>query len=163
LLTIFRGESTHKMDQKGRVSIPADYRRIIIEENAKVGKELDQNTLVIVFGDNRQNHLECYPLTLSREIHENIKSKFPRGTPKREFLDNFFETKSIAVQIDPNGRMLLPQHVRTKAELGSNVCFAGKGESFQIWNPEKYSQRQKELEAMFRDDEVISNPLVLLE
>ncbi len=163
MLTIFRGESTHKMDQKGRVSIPADYRRTIVEENAKVGKELDHYTLIIVFGDNRQNHLECYPLTLSQEIHENIKARYPRGSKEREFLDNFYETKSIAVQIDPNGRMLLPQNVRSKAKLGSTVCFAGKGESFQIWDPELYAAKQKELEEMFREEELISNPLVLLE
>ena len=163
MLTIFRGESLHRMDSKGRVSIPADFRKIIVDANSTIRHEVDNSTIVMVFGDNRQDYLECYPLPLSIEIHNKIKEKYKRGSAEREFLENFYETKSIFVQLDPNGRMLIPNSIRVKADLGTNICFAGKGETFQIWNPEKYSSRQKELEAMFRGDDGVTNPLVLLD
>ncbi len=163
MLAIFRGEGVHKMDPKGRVSIPADFRKIIISANSTLNSEVDTSTVVVVFGDSRQEHLECYPLPLAVEIHEKIKTKYGRGSAEREFLENFYETKSIFVQLDPNGRMLVPQSIRQKANLGANVCFAGKGETFQIWDPDKYAVRQKQLEAMFRGDDKVVNPLVLLD
>ncbi|MCY4446957.1 MAG: cell division/cell wall cluster transcriptional repressor MraZ [Rhodobacteraceae bacterium] len=163
MLTIFRGESLHKMDQKGRVSIPADFRKIIINENSTIENDVDNSTVVVVFGDSRQEYLECYPVPLSIEIHEKIKEKYNRGSAERDFLENFYETKSIFVQLDPNGRMLIPYSIRQKAALGSNVCFAGKGETFQIWNPERYASKQDKLEAMFRGEDEVLNPLVLLD
>ena len=60
----FRGESHHKVDAKGRVSIPASFRRVIEQGDPNFIEGLNPE-LVIVYGDHRRNYLECYTITVS--------------------------------------------------------------------------------------------------
>ena len=67
----FRGESHHKVDSKGRVSIPASFRRVL--EAADPNWQPGQNPeLVIVYGDQRRNFLECYTIEAIEEVDAKI-------------------------------------------------------------------------------------------
>ena len=57
----FRGESLHKVDGKGRVSIPALFRRVIELCDPNWCEKLHPE-LVIVYGDPRKRYLECYTI-----------------------------------------------------------------------------------------------------
>ena len=67
----FRGESEHKVDTKGRVSIPALFRRVL--EAGDPDWQSGQNPqLVVVYGDHRRNYLECYTMEAIEEVDAKI-------------------------------------------------------------------------------------------
>ncbi len=157
----FRGESKHKIDQKGRVSVPADYRRGII------GGDPDYQTgshacFTIVYGDSRLKCLKCYTEESIREIDEAI-GLMELASKERRFLEFFYQTKSFKAQLDPAGRFILPRPLKDKAQIGSEVWFAGTGASFEMWNPEMYGNRCSELECLFREGGSAVDPLALLD
>jgi MraZ protein len=132
----FRGESHHKVDAKGRVSIPALFRRVIeaCDPNWTAGAAPE---LVIVYGDHRRQYLECYTMEAINEVDEKI-SALPRGTKERKLLQTLFHGQSFPTSIDDTGRLVLPAKLRQKIDLDGEAFFFGQGDTFQIWKPETY-------------------------
>ena len=79
----FRGEAENKVDNKGRVSIPAAFRRILEEGDPDWSSGLNPN-LVIVYGRRNRKCLEGYSIG-SIEIVDNLVSNLPRYSKKEKF------------------------------------------------------------------------------
>ena len=132
----FRGEDVHKVDTKGRVSIPAQFRRVI--EAGDPGWESGQNPgLVIVYGDDRRNYLECFTIESIGEVDAKIK-KLPRGSAKRRALQRLYNGQATHVSVDETGRLVLAKKLRDKIGLAESAMFVGNGDTFEIWKPETY-------------------------
>jgi len=139
----FRGESVNKVDQKGRVSIPAPFRRVLEEGDPEWAPGLNPN-LVIVYG-RKQTCLECFSIRGMEEI-DNLIAKLPRFSRKREALERAVHTKSVYAQVDENGRTVLPQRLREMIGIGDEAFFAGMGDKFQIWEPNAYAADQAQFD-----------------
>lgn len=140
----FRGESVHKVDQKGRVSVPAPFRRVLEEGDPDWGP--GQNpTLVLIYGM-PSGCLEGYTVEGATRLDEKV-SRLPSFSPKRKALERLINTQSIYVQVDENGRMVLPQKLRDRFKLTDEALFAGMGEHFQIWSPDDYAKDMEDLTA----------------
>ncbi|MGB0960209.1 MAG: division/cell wall cluster transcriptional repressor MraZ [Halocynthiibacter sp.] len=136
----FRGESHHKVDAKGRVSIPADFRRVLESSDPDWTDGLNPN-LVIVYGDHRRNYLECYTIDAIDEVDDQI-ADLPRGSQARKMLQRMFHGQSIATSVDETGRLVLPAKIRAKIGLEKEAFFIAAGDTFQIWNPETYNTEE---------------------
>ena len=136
----FRGESHHKVDAKGRVSIPASFRRVLeaADPNWKSGENPE---LVIVYGDHRRNYLECYTMEAIDEVDAKIDA-LPRGSMERKMLQRLFHGQSYPTNVDETGRLVLPAKLRNKIALDKEAFFIAAGDTFQIWNPETYEQEE---------------------
>ncbi len=156
----FRGECRHKVDVKGRVSIPADFRRGIISGDPDYLPG-GAAAFTIVYGDCRIDHLKCYTEQAIREIDEAI-GEMDLASEKRRFLEFFYQIKSFKALLDPTGRFVLPASLKAKAKIKGEVCFAGTGGSFEMWNPEGYDAHCSELEQLCRSDGKVEDPWVLL-
>lgn len=132
----FRGESHHKVDTKGRVSIPALFRRVI-EASDPDWKENLPPELVIVYGDHRRSYLECYTVEAINEVDDKIDS-LPRGSMERKMLQRLFHGQSYPTSVDETGRLVLPAKLRAKIGLENEAFFIAAGDTFQIWKPETY-------------------------
>ncbi|MDO5756282.1 MAG: division/cell wall cluster transcriptional repressor MraZ [Rhodobacterales bacterium] len=132
----FRGESHHKVDSKGRVSIPALFRRVIeaSDPNWTVGLAPE---LVIVYGDHRRSYLECYTVEAIAEVDDKIDA-LPRGSMERKMLQRMFHGQSYPTTVDETGRLVLPAKLRSKIGLEDEAFFIAAGDTFQIWKPETY-------------------------
>lgn len=133
----FRGETENKVDNKGRVSIPAAFRRILEEGDLDWSSGLNPN-LVIVYGRRNKKCLEGYTLS-SIETVDNLVSTLPRYSNEREILERLLNSQSIYMQLDENGRIVLPLKLRELVDIKSTATFVGMGEKFQIWNPYNYA------------------------
>jgi MraZ protein len=155
----FRGESVHKVDQKGRVSVPAPFRRVLEEGDPDWTEGLNP-TFVILYGRPGRRCLEGYTLRAAGEIDDMI-AQLPRFSPDREKLERFINARSVYAQVDENGRVLLSAKLREQAGLGEEALFAGMGDKFQIWTPEAYAAD----EARMADEIAASDvdPLMLLD
>ena len=132
----FRGESHHKVDTKGRVSIPAAFRRVIEAADPNWTDGLPPE-LVIVYGDYRRNYLECYTMEAIEEVDAKIDA-LPRGSMQRKMLQRLFHGQSFPTTIDETGRLVLPAKLRQKIELDKEAFFIAAGDTFQIWKTETY-------------------------
>jgi MraZ protein len=157
----FRGESTHKVDAKGRVSIPAAFRRVL-EEGDPDWTEGLQPQLVIVYGRPGKTCLECFTIRAMEEIDEKI-SRMPRFSPKREALERLINTKSVYASVDDTGRIVLGQKLRDMIGVADEAVFAGMGDRFQIWEEGAYAADQAELDARFADEAGGVDPFTFLD
>lgn len=137
----FRGESHHKVDAKGRVSIPASFRRVIeaCDPNWKSGENPE---LVIVYGDESRQFLECYTITAIEDVDAKIDS-LPRGSMPRKMLERMFNGQSFPTNIDETGRLVLPAKLRSKIGLKDEAFFIAAGDTFQVWDPETYEAEEQ--------------------
>ena len=140
----FRGESIHKVDKKGRVSIPAPFRRII-EEGDSDKDELSNASCVLIYGRKGRNCLEGYSLDSIEEVDELI-SKLPRYSRNREILERILNTQSTYSQIDDSGRLVLSQRLRDMVGIISEAKLIGMGDRFQIWEPKQFANDMKIIE-----------------
>jgi len=158
----FRGESHHKVDSKGRVSIPALFRRVLEQGDPNYTEGLNPE-LVIVYGDHRRNYLECYTISAIEEVDAKIDA-LPRGSMERRMLQRLFHGQSFPTIVDDTGRLVLPAKLRRKIDLDAEAFFIAAGDTFQIWKPETY-----EVEELARTEEWLNDlppdvdPLVFLD
>ena len=129
----FRGESQHKVDTKGRVSIPASFRRVL-EAGDPNWKSGDNPELVIVYGDHRRSYLECYTIDAINEVDDKIDA-LPRGSMERKMLQRLFHGQSFPTNVDETGRLVLPAKLRKKIELDKEDFFIAAGVTLQFWKP----------------------------
>lgn len=132
----FRGEFPLKVDTKGRVSIPADFRRVLElnDPNWGPGKRA---TFVIIFGDESRHFLECFTMRSIREVEAKILT-LKRGSPRRRKLERCVSSLAQKCEVDEDGRIVLAQRLRDKLGLTSDVMFAATVDTFQIWKKETY-------------------------
>lgn len=160
----FRGEHDTKIDGKGRVSIPASFRKVI-EGNDPDWVEGRPATLIVVLGNDRRRFLECYSVRAIEEVDAVIES-MPRGSSERRAMEDFIYAKSETLLVDGTGRTVLPKKLRDKIGLGADtpLIFKGAGDTFQIWNAATFEKEQaagiaEAFEALPAD----ADPLVLLD
>ena len=136
----FRGESHHKVDNKGRVSIPASFRRVLEQGDPNYTEGLNPE-LVIVYGDHRRTYLECYTIEAINEVDLKIDA-LPRGSMERRMLQRLFHGQSFPTAVDETGRLVLPLKLRTKIGLEGEAFFIAAGDTFQIWKTETYETEE---------------------
>lgn len=157
----FRGESVHKVDQKGRVSVPAPFRRVLEEGDPDWVDGLNPN-LVLIYGMPGAKCLEGYTIAGAAKLDEQV-SRMPTFSQKRRYMERVLNTQSIYAQVDENGRMVLPQRLRDTYRLDGEALFAGMGEHFQVWNADAYRTDMEALESWFEDLPEDENPFAELD
>ena len=147
----FRGEWTNKVDAKGRVSIPASFRRVL-ETCDPDWHHKSLPNLVLVYGRKGTGCIEGYSMNSINEV-DNMISALPRYSKNREILERLLNSNSVQIQLDENGRIVLSTKLRQMIGITTEALFAGMGEKFEVWNPISY---QKNVEIMF---ETIKDPM----
>ncbi len=157
----FRGESVHKVDQKGRVSVPAPFRRVLEEGDPDWTEGLAPN-LVLIYGMPSGHCLEGYTVEGAAKLDEKV-SRLPTFSRERRALERLLNTQSVYAQVDENGRIVLPQRLREMFGLETEAYFAGMGERFQIWAPEAYRADMDSIDAWRSDLAEDADPFALLD
>jgi MraZ protein len=157
----FRGEGLQKVDSKGRVSIPALFRRVVQACDPNWTEGLSPE-LVIVYGDTRREFLECYTIEAIEEVDVKIDA-LPRGSVGRKTLERLFHGQSFPTSIDETGRLVLPVKLRQKIGIDKEAYFIAAGDTFQIWNPDTYEADQQKTDAWLEEQPNDFDPLSFLD
>lgn len=135
---MFVGEYLRTRDSKGRIFIPAKLREDI------AGK------IIISRGFDEQ----CLFL-YTKENWNKLEQKIFAGPVARadtqEFARVFFG-KANEEEIDPQGRIKIPQNLADFAELGKDVVLVGVSERIEIWAKDKWEKYSEEAESKFFKD-----------
>jgi len=146
----FRGEGHHKVDGKGRVSIPAHFRRVL-ESGDPAWSEGKLPEFVVVYGDHRREFLECFTIDAANEVDAKI-DRMKRGSTPRRLLEKLFNGQSTPATVDDTGRIVLPAKLRQKIGIESEAYFIATGDTFQIWKPETFEKVDAVKTAALLDD-----------
>ncbi len=157
----FRGESTHKVDAKGRVSIPAAFRRVLAE-NDPDWHEGEAPSLILVYGGASRKFLEGYSIAAMADVDEKI-DRLPRGSRNRRILERTFYGQATHIQVDETGRLVLAPKLRAKAGITDEAVFIASGDTFQIWSPEAYAEDMEKFESFHDEFDENFDVLSLLE
>ena len=125
------GEYTHSLDPKKRLSLPAKWRQ-------ELGKKL-----VVTRG--LDNCLFVYPLKEWRLITEKI-GKLPLGQADTRGFNRFFLSGAVEVDVDSVGRILMPDFLKTFANLRAKVVLAGIHNRVEIWDEKVWTEYKHRIE-----------------
>tara|TARA_Y100000815_G_scaffold195598_1_gene179089 strand:+ start:528 stop:1004 length:477 start_codon:yes stop_codon:yes gene_type:complete len=137
----FTSSFFNKVDTKGRVSIPALWRKALELRNA-------EGNIVLVPGFRDKNCVEGYAPDEYQRMSAAVSRMHP-SDPNRRKLEYRLMGRALPLQLDDNGRIVLPKEMRDRFDLGGDVAFVGTGDSFQIWSKARYD----EMIAPLDDDE----------
>jgi len=139
---MFRGSSSHTIDSKGRIIIPARFREII--------KADDNNGVMISRMD---SGLVAYTHTEWRKIETRILSLAEKSDNMRRFR-RVFIGGAFECPCDKQGRILIPPMLRQYAELTREIVLVGVLDHFEIWSREKWEKENLHMEKDMKKEEV---------
>ena len=113
-------------------------------------------------GRRNRKCLEGYSLR-SIEIVDNLISNLPRYSNEREILERLLNSQSVQVQLDENGRIILPLKLRKLVDIESTAMFVGMGEKFQIWHPDNYTNDMNLIEKKLSENNLEEDLYSLLD
>lgn len=125
---MFLGEFDHTIDDKGRVAIPARFREVL-GERFVVTKGFD-------------TCLQAFPMPYWQELREKI-DRLPISSPDARNLRRLMFSPAQDVDIDRQGRCLIPQTLRQYAGLVEDVVITGMGNYFELWSGERWRATQE--------------------
>ena len=133
---MFRGVNELNLDGKGRLAIPTRYRdELTRTANAR---------LVITVNPVERDHcLLLYPLPEWEEIERKLV-KLPSFNASARRLQRLLIGHATEMELDGNGRILLPLPLREFAALDKNVVMIGQGNKFEIWSVASWNARRAE-------------------
>jgi MraZ protein len=140
----FLGEIYQKVDAKARVSIPADFR-VILKDDDPAAPDAARPRLHMVYGGPTRAFAECYSKRVFEELAADIET-MDEGD-ERDYAELNLITRSVRVEVEPDGRIVLPPRVREKIGLADDVpdkaevVFAGKSDRFLIYRRDVYEAK----------------------
>jgi MraZ protein len=128
---MFLGEYEHTVDAKGRVAIPARFRAQM-DRGAVISKGMGVCLSVYTMERWEEKSNELVAGKSSDELRDFERRIYPSASE---------------IDLDGQGRMVIPAKLRTYAKIGSEVTIAGVRDHFEIWDREVWQEYQERLEA----------------
>ncbi|MCR6639352.1 MAG: division/cell wall cluster transcriptional repressor MraZ [Sporocytophaga sp.] len=128
-MSYFSSEYDCKMDAKGRLVLPARIKANL--------PEASENSIVITRGF--EPCLVVYPMNEWKKVFSKVSGLNEFNEEYRNFQRNFFRGNS-EVELDNNGRFLIPKPLLRHAQIDKDVIVVGLGNRIELWNPELYEK-----------------------
>lgn len=129
---MFRGINTINLDAKGRMALPTRYREQLLAHG--------DGRLVVTI-DTNHRCLLLYPLAEWEQIERQIES-LSSFDPMSQRVKHLLIGHANDLDMDSNGRILLPQELRLYAQLEKHVCLIGQGKKLEIWDQESWNHQR---------------------
>ena len=136
-LAVFKGTYRHRIDTKGRLPVPAVFRRALGGEAAVVVTLLDQCLVV-------------YPPAEWARLEGQLAA-LPAFSKPVKALTRLLLSRAAECEIDVQGRILLPPALRASADLGRDAVVVGVLNRFEIWSPDTWDGFVRESERLLDD------------
>lgn len=121
---MFRGLSSGQIDSKGRITVPANYRTLMVEEAS--------GSLVVTI-DPEARCLLLYPFPAWQIIEEKLEN-LPSFQPAARRIQRLLMGHATELELDRQGRILLPKLLCDYAELDKTAMLVGQGKKIEIWS-----------------------------
>lgn len=123
---MFRGASAINLDAKGRLAMPARYRDRVLE--------LCQGQLIATIAL-EERCLWIYPVPAWNKVEEQLRIA-PNMNPAVKRLNRLLVGNANEIELDSNGRFVVPPMLREHAGLDKKVVLVGQLDKFELWSEE---------------------------
>lgn len=129
---MFRGVTAVKIDVKGRMVVPSRYRERLQEENAGH---------IVMTIDTDERCLLLYPLNTWEVIEQKV-AQLPSFNPKARRIQRLLIGHATEIELDNNGRALIPPLLREFAGLKKHAVLVGQGGKCELWDESHWQERR---------------------
>jgi MraZ protein len=129
---MFRGHYQSRADEKGRLKVPADFKRVLDANDA--GGKFYITSLNGEFA-------QIWPLEAWQAYEKELDAKLPLSNPVRQKVMRAYSFYGQEVEMDNQGRVLLPPLLREKAELKGDLSVVGSVKFLEVHNYENFSKQ----------------------
>jgi MraZ protein len=138
---MFRGNHPTRVDEKGRLKVPAEFKRVIDEKYAQKFYITSLDGIVA----------QVYPFEEWERIEQKLASLSTFNPTKKKFLNrvNYY---GQVVEMDGQGRLLIPQILREAAQIRGEVAVLGNLTYLEVRNMEALDREIKE--QAFTDEDI---------
>ena len=134
---LFMDTIINKVDAKGRVSLPSDYRAIVKESSSEIVCYRSLSTPCI------EGCLE----DLLDKLATDMENSLDFFSQTQDDLTNLIFGDAKRFGFDSTGRIMLSEKLLEHAQISDTAVFVGKGRKFQIWNPENWAKEEARVRA----------------
>lgn len=131
---VFRGANKVTLDSKGRLAVPTRYRERIVERS---------NGRLIATVDRADRCLLIYPLPEWEEIELKLR-RLPTLNPVARRLQRLMIGHATDLDLDGNGRVLIPPSLREYAQLTRSAMLIGQGNRFELWDEAQWNESREQ-------------------
>ncbi len=132
-MALFLSSYENRLDTKGRISVPASFRAAIAK---------DDFAGVILFRSFTNNCIEGLTLTRMEQM-ANATDKMGVFDSELDDLTAMLFADARQLAFDVTGRIVIPAELLKHANITDTAVFVGRGNSFQIWNPDAFRAAQE--------------------
>ncbi len=122
------GEFTHTLDDKNRMSLPVKFRK-------EMGKK-------VVVAPGLDNCLSIFTVKEWEKITSKLSDSSMLASDNRSF-SRFMFGQAVDVDVDANGRILIPENLKTRSGLSSKVIVIGVQNRAEIWNEKAWNDYKR--------------------
>lgn len=142
---MFRGVHQINLDAKGRMAVPARYRQLLQD---------NEGGALVVTIDTEEKCLLVYPLNEWEPIQRKLEA-LPSFNPAARRIQRLIIGHATDIEMDGNGRVLLPAPLREYAGLEKKLILMGQGNKFELWDEAHWNQcREQYLDDMKNEEQL---------
>ncbi len=124
---MFLGQYEHTIDEKGRITIPSEYRDVLGD--------------LVYLTRGFDGNLVAFPSELFNMLSTRIETINFLDMNSR-ILRRLIFSNAKGLKFDNAGRILIPAFLRNAANLNDIAIIAGNSEYFEIWSPENWQSQE---------------------
>ena len=127
----FIGDYTGKVDNKCRVVVPASFRKQMMAAGLSV---------FVLRRSVFEKCIDMYPIDEWERMLAGIRAKLNLFNAKHVAFMREFCRGTLEVEMDANGRILLPRRLLDEVGIDKEMIFAGQDKMIQLWDVEEYDR-----------------------
>ncbi|MFL0810578.1 MAG: division/cell wall cluster transcriptional repressor MraZ [Agarilytica sp.] len=143
---MFQGSHSINMDAKGRLAVPAKYRELLASTCS--GR-------IVMTADTQDRCVLIYPETEWQNILPKIEA-LPTFNKAARRAQRLLIGYATALELDANGRVLVPPTLRDYANLEKKLMLVGQGKKFELWSEDSWLSTVAEMDDGEMPDEMLS-------
>ena len=133
-MALFLSTFTNKVDKKGRASVPSTFRAALAQESCQG---------FIAFRSHKHDAIECCSYSRMEQLSKSVDSLDMFSQEQDDFTAAIF-ADAMQIPFDGDGRVVLPKKLIDYIGVDAEICFVGRGATFQIWLPSTFDKVQQE-------------------
>lgn len=139
---LFLSTYHNRIDKKGRVSIPAQFRAVLASQEFPG---------IVAYASPINPCIEGCGMNRIMKLNQRMERFDPYSEERDAFATTIFG-ESVQLAFDPEGRITLPQELISEAGLSDLATIVGKGEIFEIWEPKSFEAHAKRARELVKEN-----------
>lgn len=129
---LFRGVTAVNLDAKGRMALPVRFREVLLSA-------CDGHVVITI--DRHERCLMLYPLPAWEDVEAQLVA-LPNVNRENRATQRLLIGHATDVEVDGNGRVLVPPMLREYAQLEKRIVLIGQGNKLEIWGESHWTERR---------------------